>query len=222
MLNIREFYDEDASEQWFTMQTRFTESLHKQLTNRGYSLITKDNLYFDHSQLTAPCSTTTLSFADSVPTPTPDYKVGFIAGRTSDFNSIKIGHMSAAETLEELLGSYLTGNKYIMSLSPKAYLLATSTNISLEDIICISRVWTVDCFIGVFDDAGQTMAVFSEEFGVTHISTLAPSSFSHLERMTTLSRPYLNDEFGRYAAGRYGGEASRFQEYFNSAINPFL
>lgn len=163
-----------------------------------------------------------LSYVNSVPTPTPEYSTIFLAGYAWELASKNIDGKPLSEILSEWMQNRLDGKKYLMSLMPKSYLVATSDTISFDDIFMITKEWNLDCFIGVFDESHNAMFVFNEEFGTVHVSfnpanvpTNASDVSGQFEKV--LKKGFVND-----CKASTGGNRERLEEYYQSVIEPYI
>jgi len=219
MLTVSDFYTDSASEQWFTTASRNKGSLHEQLQARGFTLIDRSTLESDYQYLSAPVKTIDLSYAASIPTPTPGYKNAFVTGFAFEIRKIKFKDRLLSDVLTEWLNTSLDEDKYLMSLVPETYLLAKAKSIDFDDIFNLTRGWDVDCIIGVFDSAGKAMFVFAQEYGVVHVS-FDPDNIP-LE-FADVSSLFDSDGFVKDAQGRTGGDPDRIDEYYNTVVKPFI
>lgn len=217
MLNVANFYNDSASDEWFTMSSPRQIALHDQLETRGFTLIDRPTLQSDYKDLKAPVSTIDLSYASSIPTPTPGYKNAFVIGHAYEIRKRQFKDRMLGDVMTEWLNTTLDDEKYLMSLFPETYLLAKSNSIDFEDIFTITGEWGIDCIIGVFDKTGKTMFVFSEEFAVIHVS-FDPDSLP--PEFTEVSTQFDSSGFVKEVTAR-GPKLDRIEEYYEAVIKPF-
>ena len=218
MLKVSDFYADSASEQWFTTPSRKNGSLHDQLQARGFTLIDRPTLESDYQNLVAPLETVDLSYAESIPTPTPGYKSAFFTGYAFEIRKNKFKDRLISDVLNEWLNTTLGDEKYLISLFPKSYLVTKARTIEFDDIFNITRAWDLDCFIGVFDRTGKTMFVFSQEFALVHVSfdpNNIPAEFDNVSELFD-NAGFVNDVVGR------GGNRERIEEYYKTVVKPFI
>jgi len=221
MLNVSRFYDENATDEWFTMVLR-EKSVHEKLISKGFTIIDRKTLNSDYSSFEAPVGITNLSYADSIPTPTPGFISTFMMGYSYQIENTLCNDKKLSEILTEWMAAMPGKNKYLMSLFPKSYLFAKSESITYSDVFDVALEWTPDCFIGVFDDSKKMMFVFSEEFHVTHVSFDPEYLQPGMSDISDKFKSVLNKGFVKDCAGRTGGNRERLEEYYCSVIQPFV
>lgn len=222
MQKISDFYEPLASSQLFTTHFPGGTSIHDQLKERGYTIIDRPTLESSYQDLHAPVATVDLSYAKSIPTPTSGYKTAFFVGHAYETKAAKFKNRALADVISEWLDTTLDGDKFIMSLVPETYLLAKSESIVFEDIFKISNGWGIDCIIGVFDKAGNSMFVFAEEFALTHISIATSQLPAEFDEVSGLFDSVETKGVVRELQGRIGGDVERVKEYYEKVVKPFL
>lgn len=218
MLNIAEFFNTSASDQWFTTSFAKDDTLHEQLEARGFTLIDRPTLESNYKDLCAPVNTVDLSYALSTPTPTPGYKSAFAIGHAFEIKKRKFKDRMLSDVITDWLNTTLSEEKYIMSLFPDTYFLAKTDSIDFEDIFNITKGWGIDCFIGVFDRSSKAMFVFAEEYTVMHVSfdlNNVPAEFS------AVSDQFDSTGFITEATAR-GASLERVEEYYKTVIKPYI
>ena len=222
MLNIGKFYDKAASDSWFTIPGRQRGSVHDQLQDRDFTLIDRPTLESDYQYLEAPTRTVDLSYAKSIPTPTPGYKTAFLTGYAYDIKNTKLKEQSLGDLMTEWLNAKLNGEIFVMSLIPESYLLAKGNSIEFEDIFNITRLWGIDCIIGVFDQSNKSMFVFAQEFGLTHISFSPDHVPDNFDEVSAPFENVVKEGFVKEAQGRTGADGKRLEEYYEVVVKPFI
>lgn len=221
MINVSSFFDKDASDLWFTTDSRLG-SVHEKLKNRGFTIIDRVTLNSDYHDLQAPVCTVNLSYYNEIPAPDPRLTNTFIMGRAFNLNKTKLNDMGLNELLSDWMQSMPGKDKYVMSLFPKSYLLAKSDSINFDDIWGITREWGIDCFIGVFDDSQKMMFVFAEEYGVVYLGfdpSMVPNNFAEV---STVFDGVVKDGFVDKCRYFTSGDPARLEEYYRSVIVPFV
>lgn len=219
MIRVSDFYVDSASEQWFTTPSRKSGSVHEQLKARNFTLIDRPTLKADYQDLNAPVEMVDLSYAVSIPAPTLGFKTTFMPGYAYEFRRRKFKDRMLSDVLTVWMNSTLSNEKYLMSLFPKSYLLAKANSIDFDNIFEITRLWSVDAFIGVFDKTGKAMFVFAQEYGVVHVSfepSNVPAEFDEVSDQVDKAG-FLKD-----MQGRTGGDPDRIKEYYNTVVKPVI
>lgn len=221
MINVNEFYDSSATEQWFTMQLR-QGSIHDNLKSRGFTLIDREKLRSEYKDLKAPVSTANLSYANKIPAPHPNFEHQFILGRAYDLKSGRQGSKAVSELLTNWMETMPGDTHYLMSLHPSSYLLAKCKSVTFEDIFNITRVWGVDCFIGVFDETAKMMFVYAEEYGVVHVSVDPSMELTKKEDVKNKFDSDVREGIVKKLEYITSGETIRLNEYYKAVITPYL
>lgn len=218
MLNVAEFFNASASDQWFTTSFAMDDTLHEQLEARSFTLIDRPTLESHYKDLCAPVNTVDLSHALSIPTPEPSHKSAFAIGHSYEIKKRQFKDRMLSDVITDWLNKTLGDEKYIMSLFPDTYFLAKSKSIDFEDIFNITKGWGIDCFIGVFDKSSNAMFVFAEEYTVLHVSfdpDNVPAEFSELKDQ------FNSAGFVKEVAAR-GANLDRAAEYYEAVVKPFV
>ncbi len=218
MLDVAQFFNASATDQWFTMPSRKKGSLNDQLEARGFTLIDQPTLESDYKSLRAPVNTVDLSYAPSVPTPISGYKCTFVVGHAYELKKRQFKDRMLSDVMTEWLNTTLGDEKYVMSLFPDTYFLAKTASIDHEDVFNITRGWGIDCCIGIFDKSSKAMFVFAEEYTVTHVS-FAPDNVP--PEFAEVSAQFESADFVKEITGR-GAKIERVEEYYEVVVKPFI
>ena len=221
MLNVSSFFDKNATDESFTRVLR-EKSVHEKLVSNGFTIIDQKTLDTEYASLEAPVGIVNLSYANSIPTPTPGFVSTFMMGYAYQIKNTQCNDKYLSEFLTEWMEAMPGKYKYLMSLFPKNYLFAKSKSITYNDIFDVALEWTPDCFIGVFDDSKKMMFVFSEEFHVTHVSFDPRYVQSGMSDISDRFKLVINDGFVSDCKARTGGNRKRLEEYYQSVIVPFV
>jgi len=221
MVNVSKFFDESATDESFARVLR-EKSVHEKLILNGFTIIDRNTLNSEYSSLEAPVGIVNLSYANSIPTPTPGFVSTFMMGYANQIKNTRSNNKYLSDVLTDWMEAMPGKNKYLMSLFPKSYLFAKSRSITYNDIFDVALEWTPDCFIGVFDETQKMMFVFSEEFNVTHVSFDPKYVQSGMSDISDRFNLVLNQGFVEECIGRTGGNRERLEEYYKSVIEPFV
>jgi len=221
MLDVSTFFKNDASDQWFSMEVS-GQSAHEYLEAHHFNVIDRKALTSKYSQVRAPVGLMNLSYTLSMPTPTNEFRWVFIADYNWALRTKEINGKSAPDILTAWMRMMTGPTKYVMSLVPKTYLFATTDSVSFEDIFAISRRWSIDCCIGVFDDSMKTMFVFNEEFGTVYVGFDPDHVPLNVDDVSAQFDQVLEGGFVDECRGRTGGDRDRLEEFYQSVVAPYV
>jgi len=220
-MKLTNFYDDDASTQWFS--TRYNKlSVHESLLQRNYQIIDKETLRETVSDLEIPISMAKMSWGGRIACPKEGFTNTYIAKEMYDYTQDMHESQLLSEIMSNWMQDYLSGTKYLISLNPAHYLVTTANNITFDDVFTVSRAWSIDCYLAVFDETGSAVFIFDSEFWVTTASfASAPLS----DEVQAFSKKY-NDEFNEiFIRDNHllsHADPERAQEYFDKLISPSI
>jgi len=219
MLDVIDFYNDDASEKWFT--TKYLKaSIHAQLESNGHTIVDRLTLDSRYPELKAPVTTINLSYADKISTPLPGLVTTFILGRAQNLKTTEQNGIQIGDLLTDWMQSMPGKQRYLMSLNPTSYLFTKSNSVTFDDILNVTRTWGIDCLIGVFDETQKVMFVFAEEFGVVYAcfdSSIIPDKFG---LVSDIFSDVVARGFAQEISNKTSGDSARLEEYYRSIIEP--
>lgn len=217
-MKLANFYNDEASEQWFSEKYNKL-SVHESLLKKSFQIINKESLSQTVGDVEIPISLMAMSWGGCVPCPKEGCTSTFIAGQMFDLTVDVHETQSLSKILSNWMLEFLSGTKYLISLNPAHYLVATADNIEFDDVFTVSKAWSIDCYIGVFDETGSAAFIFDTEFWVT---TASFASMPESDEVRAFCKKY-NDEFkeifirDNHLLSHAAPE--RTQEYFDKVIS---
>lgn len=213
-MKISKFYNNNASEQWFNKKYG-KSSVHDSLAGKGFEIVDRNTLTSMYAEQELPATQLQFSWGGSFPSPTEIYKNTFLAKEMYEIGKSKYRSEHLPELLSRWMQSMPVGDKFLVSLNPQNYLVATAESIEFSDVYTVYKTWNVDSWIGVFDKRCSMVFIFDIEFGVVTTSfdpLTVPNGYEEFSR-------FYNDEFRevfvRDAKFRTGADPSRAQEYMD-------
>lgn len=215
-MKLANFYDTDASSEWFTKKfSKMEMAVHDLLRQSDYQIVEKEMLQRDFGDVEIPLSLASMSWGGGIPRPAEGRCSTFIAKEMAYFKKDTYKSQSLSNILSTWMQEKLTGTKFLVSLNPAQFLVATSNDIEFVDVFTVSRTWSFDSWIGVFDDTQSILFLFDIEFSVVIISC-DPTIVS--DEMKSFFNDYnseFEEIFVRDAKFRSGIDPLRAQEYFD-------
>lgn len=213
-MKISEFYSDEASEQWFN--TRYGEpTIHESLIERGYKILDRQSLKHTHAEQVIPTNQIQLSWGGSIPTPPAIFKNTFLAKELYELRGLTYRSETVSDLISRWMQSLPANEKYLVSLNPKNYLVATAEQIHYDDIFTVSRTWNIDSWIGVFDKECTSVFIFDLEFDVVIVSFSPSSTPEGYAQFSQTFNNEFNEIFVRDAKLRTGADPLRAQEYMD-------
>lgn len=189
-MKLTDYFNKDASTDWFSKPYREL-SVHESLSNKNFKIIDRETLLRDSSHVEIPVSLEQLSWNSKIPRPKEDKINTYIAKELCDLKEDKFNSQILSDIISSWMRDKLTGTKYLVSLNPEHYLVASSDTVAFEDVFTVSLAWSIDSWIGVFDEAGTLSFIFDTEFWVTIMSCDPSILTKEIQDFST----YYNDEF---------------------------
>lgn len=213
-MKISNFYTNNASEQRFNKKYG-KPSIHDELTLRGFNVIDRKTLSNSFVEQELPTNQLPFSWGGSFPSPANNYTNTFLAKEMYEVGKSKYQSDLLSELFSRWMRLMPAGQKFMISLNPQHYLVATAESIEYSDVFMVYRTWNVDSWIGVFDKSCSMVFIFDIEFGVVITSfdpATAPEGYEEFSQ-------FYNDEFRnifvRDAKLRTGADPSRAKEYMD-------
>ncbi len=211
-MKISKFYTDDASEQWFN-KNYGKPSVHDALADKGFEIIDRKTLLTTYAEQELPTNQLQFSWGGSFPSPKENYTNTFIAKEIYEIGKTKYQSEYLSELLSKWMRCMPKGKKFLISLNPKNYLVATAKLIEYSDVFTVYRTWNLDSWIGVFDKSCSMVFIFDVEFGIV-ITSFAPATApEEYEEFSHFYNRDFREVFVRDAKSRTGADPSRAQEY---------
>jgi len=216
-LNLDQLYNTDASESWFTKPYQKL-SVHESLTQRGFKIVDRASLQNNYGDIEIPATMTEVSWGSLIPRPKVGKISTFVAGQMYDLQEKKYGSQSLSKIVTTWMQEYLNGRIFLISLNPAHYLVTTTNDVSFKDVFSVSRVWSIDSWIGVFDESGSFSFIFDTEFWATIISCEPMQASSELHIFFDFYNNEFDEIFIRDNHLLSGADAPRAQEYYEKYL----
>jgi len=213
-MKLASLYDPDASSEWFSKKFR-KMTVHDSLRQSDYQIVEKEFLQRDFGDVEIPLSLASMSWGGRIPRPAEGRSSTFIAKQMAYLKKDIYESQSLSNIISTWMHEKLAGTKFLVSLNPAQFLVATSNNVEFEDVFTVSRTWDIDSWIGVFDATQSFLFLFDVEFSVVIISC-DPTIVS--DEMKSFFNDYnseFEEIFVRDAKLRSGIDPVRAQEYFD-------
>ena len=217
-MKLANFYDDEASEQWFSEEYNKL-SVHESLRQKNFKIIDKESLRQSVGEVEVPISLAKMSWGGRVPGSKEGCNNTYIARQMFDLTADLYKSRSLSIILSSWMQEYLNDTKYLVSLNPAHYLVTTANKIEFDDVFTVSKAWSIDCVLGVFDETGSAIFIFDAEFWVT---TASFASMPVSDEVQIFSKKY-NDEFNEiFIRDNHllsHADPKRTQEYFDKVIS---
>ena len=224
MINVSTFFKPDATEQWFNVPAVSSGglSVHEMLRERGYNIIDRNTLQSGYADLHAPINMVDLSYAPSIAVPAPGYENTFVSGYAWEVRKLDLDGAPLTDTLDKWLLAMPGRRKYVISLAPETFLCVETESVTFQDIFAITRNWSINCSIGIFNDSSKVMFVFGEEFGLIYAGfhpDHVPEEFDKVSSIfeKVIERGYVEDSWDRGV-----GQRHRLEEFFEQVVKPYI
>lgn len=218
-MKLANFYDDDASEQWFSEQYNKL-SVHESLLQKNFQIINRESLHQTVGELEVPISLAAMSWGGRIPYPKEGCTNTHIARQMYDLTADMHESQSLSKILSNWMQAYLKDTKYLISLHPAHYLVTTADKIEFDDVFTVSKAWSIDCFLGVFDETGSVVFIFDTEFWVTTASFTSMPLSVEIQAFSKKYNDEFNEIFIRDNHLLSHADPKRTQEYFDKAISP--
>ncbi|MBX2836790.1 MAG: hypothetical protein KTR35_08040 [Gammaproteobacteria bacterium] len=221
-MNIQEFYDSEASEEWFTKK-RAGESIHDYLIEKGFyiqdiSIITAAGIDLD-----VPVEVLELSWGKTIGHLLGNDNSAFLMQHPYELKKLQYEGSLISELVTSWLSEMAVGKLTLLSLDPSSFLYANTANkIDFEDIFRIVKGWKLDCMFGIYDENKDVRIVFDAEFEIVYFSFSSAFTPSGFDKFSSHFNKEFKEKFVRDAKLRTGADPDRAAEYFEKLCQAFL
>jgi len=212
-MKLDKFHNPDASDDWFVKPYQKIP-VHESLAQRGFKIIDKVSLQNNYGDIEIPATLTKVSWGSRIPRPIDGHINTFIAGQMNDLKTKKYDSQSLSTIITKWMQEHFNGRIFLVSLNPKHYLVTTTNDVNFKDVFSVSRAWSIDCWIGVFDESGSFSFIFDTEFWATIISCERTQSSSEMHAFSSFYNNEFDETFIRDNHLLSGADTPRAQEYY--------